>query len=320
MIKVSGLTRVYGTFKAVDDVEFEIGKGEIVGLLGHNGAGKTTIMKMLTGYLEPSSGTIEIDGLNLATARKEVQRRIGYLPENCPVYPEMSVIDYLDYGAALHGIPQSERRDRVIAAIRRTELAQKAADPILTLSRGYRQRVGVAQAILHQPAILILDEPTNGLDPTQIHHMRDLIRSLAEHATIILSTHILQEVEATCDRALIIRKGRKVVDAALSDLRDARRLQVRVDLTPERAQASFAKLEGVSAVEPIAPENTATAPSRFTYMLTLQSGIDSDRVAATVAEHTLSAGGQLFALHAERRDLETIFGELSGTNGDSTHA
>src|SRR5688572_7309142 len=172
-------------------------------------------MKMLTGYLEPTSGLIEIDGLDIRTNRETVQRKIGYLPENCPVYPEMTVIDYLDYAATLQGIAENERPRRVREAIIKTALQEKAAQPISTLSRGYRQRTGVAQALLHNPDILILDEPTNGLDPTQIQHMRDLIRSLTKQSTVIISTHILQEVQAICDRVIIIRNGRVALDARM---------------------------------------------------------------------------------------------------------
>jgi len=172
MIKVERLTRRYGELVAVDDVSFDIDHGEVVGLLGHNGAGKTTIMKMLTGFLEPTSGSIKIDNYDIGVDTRAVQARIGYLPENCPVYPEMTVIDYLDYQASLHGLGEDKKSGAIARAIRRTSLQDKAAQPIHTLSRGYRQRVGVAQAILHQPDIVILDEPTNGLDPTQILHMR----------------------------------------------------------------------------------------------------------------------------------------------------
>ena len=163
MITVDAITRKYGDFVAVDDVSFAISPGEIVGLLGHNGAGKTTIMKMMTGYLEPTSGTITIDGAEVGQDRQQVQRAIGYLPENCPVYPEMTILDFLDYAATLQGVNPGERPALVASAIRRTGLVEKAGWPIAKLSRGYRQRTGVAQAILHKPKILILDVPTNRL-------------------------------------------------------------------------------------------------------------------------------------------------------------
>ena len=179
MITISNLTRRYGDFVAVDDVSFTIPRGEVVGLLGPNGAGKTTIMKMLTGFLEPTSGSIRVGELAIGPDTAAIQRRIGYLPENCPGWPEMTVIEFLEYQAVLHDTPAEQRAQAVATAIRRTELRDKATQPIQTLSRGYRQRVGVAQAILHNPDIVILDEPTNGLDPTQILHMRALIRELS---------------------------------------------------------------------------------------------------------------------------------------------
>jgi ABC-2 type transport system ATP-binding protein len=306
MIRVEGLTRTYGDLVAVDRVSFAIGQGEIVGLLGHNGAGKTTIMKMLTGYLEPTGGAIEIDGLDIGREREAVQSRIGYLPENDPLYPEMTVIDYLDYAASLHGVPAGERSVRIREAIRRTELASRAADPIGTLSRGYRQRVGVAQAILHQPKVLILDEPTNGLDPTQVQHMRELIRSLAQQATVILSTHILQEVQAVCDRVIIVRDGRKALDATMSELRAGKRLLVAVDEAPERALDLFRGLAGVASAAAV-PRSGAG----HRYALDLSGEDALADTAPLVARRVAAEGWKLYALQPESRDLETIFGEIS---------
>src|SRR5690606_25587255 len=226
MLEVSGLTRRYGDFLAVDKVSFAIGSGEIVGLLGHNGAGKTTIMKMLSGFLEPDAGTVRISGIDLAASPKEVQKHLGYLPENLPVYPDMVVADYLDYAADLKGLAGDVKRAEIARAVRETDIGDKFLAPIATLSRGYRQRVGVAQAILGKPRLLILDEPTNGLDPTQTLHMRNLIRRLAEHATVIISTHIMQEVEALCGHVLIVKGGRLVIDEKLDDLKLARELEI----------------------------------------------------------------------------------------------
>ena len=305
MIQVQALTRSYGELRAVAGVSFTIGRGEVVGLLGHNGAGKTTIMKMLTGYLEPDSGTIEIDGLDLATRRREVQARIGYLPENCPLYPEMTVIDYLEHQAALHGIAPAEQGAAVRTAIARTALATRAVDPIADLSRGYRQRVGVAQAILHRPAILILDEPTNGLDPSQIQHMRTLIRELAEEATVILSTHILKEVEAVCDRVLIMRSGRLALDARLGALSAPSRLLVTLDRPAEEAQRVLGQIDGVDAVLP-----AGSGEGRSTYALV---ALDPLAAAPQVAEAVHRAGWPLYALHPEIRDLETLFAQVNET-------
>ena len=306
MIVVEDVTRTYGDFTAVDRVSFEIGRGEIVGLLGHNGAGKTTIMKMLTGYLEPSAGAIEIDGLDIGRDRMAIQRKIGYLPENCPVYPEMPVIEYLDYSAALHGVPQDRRTERVREVIAKTELASKAAQPIDTLSRGFRQRVGVAQALLHQPDILILDEPTNGLDPSQVQHMRELITEAARHATVILSTHILQEVQAVCDRVLIIRAGRKVVDERMEALRAAHRLLITVDAEPERVQAALQDVVAVDALEHLGDEGEYR-----NYALALKGDENPRHSAPEVAQALLRNGCQLFGLQTEQRSLESVFIETA---------
>lgn len=306
MIQLETLTRTYGDLIAVDRVSFEIAQGEIVGLLGHNGAGKTTIMKMLTGYLEPSGGSIRINGFDIAEHREEVQKLIGYLPENDPLYPEMTVIDYLDYAAALHGVPQAQRAAKIRQAIDRTELSGKAADAICTLSRGYRQRVGVAQAILHNPRLLILDEPTNGLDPTQVQHMRNLIRSLAEHATVIISTHILQEVQAICNRVIIIRNGEKALDATMDELRTGKRLLVAVGAEPDQALELLKSVSGIKGVEAV---NGQGAGHR--YALDLSTDDALDEAAPTIASRIAKEGWKLYALQPVTRDLETIFGEIS---------
>ncbi len=310
MIRVAALTRTYGDFTAVDNVSFEIGQGEIVGLLGHNGAGKTTIMKMMTGYLEPTAGSVEIDGLDIFTQRELLQQRIGYLPENDPLYTEMSVIDYLEYAATLHGVPEADQVQLIREAIHKTGLTDRATDIIGTLSRGYRQRVGVAQAILHQPKLLILDEPTNGLDPTQVLQMRELIRSLAEHATVILSTHILQEVQAVCDRVIIIRNGRKVLDTTMAELQAGKRLLVAVDAAPDRALEPLRSLPQVNAVRPL-----QTAGPGHRYTLDLDSDEDPFETAPQVAACIASEGWKLYTLQPEQRSLEQIFTEISLQEG-----
>ncbi|MFQ5774374.1 MAG: ABC transporter ATP-binding protein [Kiloniellaceae bacterium] len=299
------MTRKYGEFTAVDRISFSVQKREIVGLLGHNGAGKTTIMKVMTGYLEPTDGTVRVDGLDIETARREAQARMGYLPENCPLYPEMTVVDYLDYAAELRAVPAAERPDAVRSAVEATELFDNATQPIGILSRGYRQRVGVAQAILHKPKILILDEPTNGLDPTQIRHMRDLIRRLAETSTIILSTHILQEVQAVCDRVIIVHRGRVALDSRLADLRSAGRLKLVTDGPPPETERMLAALDAVEGVE-----HVEDAGTRHGYALKLD-GHDPSEVAPVVARAVHEKGFRLFALHPEQRDLETVFAQIA---------
>ncbi len=300
MIKISELCRSYGDFQAVDHVSATIRRGEVVGLLGHNGAGKSTIMKMITGFLEPTSGSITIDGLQMGQDTPAIQQRIGYLPENCPVWPEMNVMEYLQYQGRLHGMGESDLNRAVATAIRRTELKDKASQPIQTLSRGYRQRVGVAQAILHNPDIIILDEPTNGLDPTQIRHMRRLIAELAEHATVIVSTHILQEVQAVCERVLILRAGKLVVDSSLDALQSGHTLLVRLD-NPE-ATGYLGQIEGVASVAPRA------GGEHHGYALTAPANI-APYVAAAVQQH----GDKLYAMQPEVRDLETVFAEVNRT-------
>ncbi|MDQ8194477.1 ABC transporter ATP-binding protein [Coraliomargarita sp. SDUM461004] len=299
MIQISSLSREYGDFKAVNQVSFEIKQGEVVGLLGHNGAGKTTIMKMITGYLEPTCGEIRVDDLLVGRDTRAIQARIGYLPENCPVWPEMSVIDYLEYQANLQGVEVRDIRARVAEAIRRTALREKATASIQTLSRGYRQRVGVAQAILHKPDIIILDEPTNGLDPTQIFQMRELIRDLAKSATVIISTHILQEVQAVCERVLIMRQGQLVVDSRMEDLQAGR--QLRVTVNNVNAADYLRRVAGVSAVQQV-----ETIDDLSSYLLDA-SGDTAPRVVTAVAE----AGDQLYRLHPETRNLETVFAEVN---------
>ncbi len=305
MIQVHQISRRYGDFLAVDDVSFTIQRGEIVGLLGHNGAGKSTIMKMLTGYLEPSRGTIRIAGRDLWDPDpRHAQERIGYLPENCPVYPDMTVIDFLGYAASLRGLDGAGRDQALKRVIGQTELEPKATAPIATLSRGYRQRVGVAQALLHSPEIIILDEPTNGLDPSQIGHMRQLIRELGRTATVIVSTHILQEVEAVCDRVLILRKGRLALDARLEELTRGRALILTCSGAAEQVRAQLRELPQVAAVDLLNRED-----GRCRYRLTPVPG--EDDIASRVASLVVGNGWQLHELRREERTLERVFQEIT---------
>ena len=308
MLDVKQLTRCYGDFVAVDNVSFNIGSGEIVGLLGHNGAGKTTVMKMLSGYLEPDHGRIAIGGLDLAANTKLVQRDLGYLPENLPVYPDMVVADYLDFAARLKGLKGQAAKDEMRRVVHATDIGAKCLSPIATLSRGFKQRVGVAQAILGHPRLLILDEPTNGLDPTQTEHMRQLIRQLAENATVILSTHIMQEVDALCDRVLILSGGQLAVDARLEELRASNRALLTTSLQPSRIQPQLDALEVVQAV---APANADNSGSAYQYRLELHNRESHQTACARIASLVQDAGGDLYALHMEQRDLDSLFAEVS---------
>jgi ABC-2 type transport system ATP-binding protein len=304
MIKAESLTRTYGKVVAVDNVSFQIEHGEIVGLLGHNGAGKTTIMKMLTGYIEPTNGLASINGIDVASNRLDVQKYTGYLPENCPVYPDMKVLDYLDYVATLRGVADDKKNERIVYAIEKTRLRDVAVQQVNTLSRGYRQRLGVAQAILNSPQILILDEPTNGLDPSQILEMRSLIRELAQNATVVISTHIMQEVQAVCGRVIIINRGKLALDASMNELRTSDRLVVSVDMAPEKAAELIAELPGVSIV------NARVVDGQHQYTIVVDGG-DAVSLAPDVARLFVERGAKLFSLQPQIRDLETIFGEIT---------
>ncbi|MCG8383512.1 MAG: ABC transporter ATP-binding protein [Gammaproteobacteria bacterium] len=306
MLEVDQLTRNYGTFVAVDHVSFSIQKGEIVGLLGHNGAGKTTIMKMLSGFLEPDQGSVMIDGVDLQNETKPLQQRLGYLPENLPLYPEMTVVDYLDYAADLKGLSPEVKAVEIRRAVQATEIASKAMAPIATLSRGFKQRVGVAQAILGKPNLLILDEPTNGLDPTQTEHMRQLIRDVAQEATVILSTHIMQEVDAICNRVLILNNGQLAIDAKLSELKPSNQLLIKTDLSADRLQQCCADIQSVQPVQA-----AYTQAQGYGYRIELSRADIMDISCATIAEAIVAAGGALYQLTPEHRDLETLFREVT---------
>ena len=218
MIEAQGLSKYYGDFAAIKDVTFQVRQGEVVAFLGPNGAGKSTTMKLLTGYLAPSTGVARIAGHNMSTDRLAGSAKLGYLPENGPLYPDMTPRSLLNFFANARGLTAARKRDRIDAVVELCALGSVIGKPIGKLSRGYRQRVGMAQVLLHEPDVLILDEPTAGLDPNQIHDVRETIRKLGESKTILLSTHILQEVEAMASRVLFINEGRMVYDGSIDQL------------------------------------------------------------------------------------------------------
>lgn len=217
-IRIQHLTKLYGHQKAVDDISFEIGEGEIVGFLGPNGAGKSTTMKVITGYLPPSEGLVDVGGFDVVTNPMRVKKIIGYLPENNPLYPDMFVHEYLEFSGRLSGLGGRSLKSRIREIIGLCGLGHEQNKKIESLSKGYRQRVGLAQALIHDPKLLILDEPTSGLDPNQLVEIRHLIRDISLNKTVIFSTHIMQEVEALCDRVIVINKGRLVADDSLANL------------------------------------------------------------------------------------------------------
>lgn len=304
MIRIDHVTRKYGEIAAVSDVSLTINRGEIVGLLGHNGAGKTTLMKMLTGYLEPTSGSMSVDGIDVVKDRLAVQRQIGYMPENAPLYPEMMVQEYLLMMAELRGVPADRRVSAVSVAAGRTGLGQHLLRPIGQLSKGYRQRVGLAQAIVHDPALLVLDEPTNGLDPLQIQTIRDLIRKLGQTSTIILSTHILQEVEAVCGRVVILIEGKLSADASLSELLTSNVLRLSVDDKAD-VRGGLTKVPGLSSIRRVGAD--PAVPGNTVWGLDCAPGA---MPAPAVLDVAHGAGWRVTALAPEHRTLDGVFKQL----------
>ncbi len=262
-ILVENLTKKYGTQRAVNNISFEVKTGEIVGFLGPNGAGKTTTMKIITCFMAPTDGDVKVNGLSIHENQNKIKKKIGYLPESNPLYYEMPMLEYLEYAARLHGVPTSKVQERVMAMVRKTGLNAEKHKNIGELSKGYKQRVGLAQAMIHDPEILILDEPTTGLDPNQIVEIRKLIRELGREKTVILSTHILPEVEATSDRILIINDGKIVADGTAATLRkqaqgeEILRVQVTEATNSDEIYNGISKLDSVSMVDPV-PETPNT--------------------------------------------------------------
>jgi ABC-2 type transport system ATP-binding protein len=305
MIEVRDLTKAYGPIEALRGVSFQVSPGEIVGLLGPNGAGKSTAIKILTGYLQPDGGLVKVNGLDVMTHTRAVQAGIGYLPENAPLYPELTVQTYLKLMADLRQISRAEQQARLSEAIYATALQDRLTQPIGQLSKGYRQRVMLAQAILHQPKLLILDEPTVGLDPTQIVEIRNLIRRLAQHSTILFSSHILSEVEAVCDRVIIIMNGQVKADARLSELAGSADavlvLQQKVDGVKPALQA----IAGVQTVEPVPQPDGYAA-----YRVRGQGQTDLCPAIYNVAHRE---NWPVRELRQDVRTLETVFNELATT-------
>lgn len=305
MIEANHLTRQFGRTTAVSNVSFSIENSEVVGLLGPNGAGKTTIMRMLSGYLEPTTGSVTVNGENLGQNAYSIQRQLGYLPENLPVYPEMIVADYMDYVATIKCIEKAERSRAIREALIATEMTQHALDTIGKLSRGQKQRVGVAQAVLGRPRFLILDEPSNGLDPNQTEQMRSLIAQLSRRATIILSSHIMQEVEAVCDRVLIIRNGQLALDQPLDTLRQCNHMLLRTDQAGHDLKLLLEQLPQIVSVEH-APREDAICE----YQLQLREGADPDTAAGNISQCVMQAGARLYQLENQSRHLDDVFREV----------
>ena len=312
MIEVQHITKRYGGVTAVDDVSFRVDKGEILGFLGPNGAGKTTTMRILTGYMPPTDGKATVAGFDVFTHPIEAKRRTGYLPETPPLYPDMTVREYLDFAAKIKGVPPKERRDRVAAVMKRTHVADMADRHCSKLSKGYRQRVGLGQALIHNPEVLILDEPTAGLDPKQIIETRDLIRGLAGDHTIVLSTHILPEVAQTCQRVVIIAKGRVVAvdtpEGLTARLQGAETLYVQIDAQGAEAEPMLTAIPGVTRV--------AVSDHRDgVHGFEVESARGTD-IRRDIARAVVTSGWGLLELRPMRLSLEEIF--LQVTTDEST--
>jgi ABC-2 type transport system ATP-binding protein len=311
VISVSQLTKVYGQTLAVDRVSFEVPKGEVVGFLGPNGAGKSTTIKMLTCYLPPTSGGATVAGFDIFKQSEQVRQQLGYLPENVPLYTEMRVEEYLDFRGRLRGMDRDTRRKRLDYVVERCWLTSVRRKQIGHLSKGFRQRVGLADTLLHNPPVLILDEPTVGLDPTQIRESRRLIKELAGNHTVMLSTHILQEVEAVCTRVIVIAGGRIVAQGTPEELRKSRRMQARVLVEcrggAKEVQSALERVSGVRDVEIIA-NGASSADHHVTAACRPKEGYDvREEVARTVIQH----GWPLRELRLESATLEEFFVQVT---------
>ena len=308
-IKVTNLTKYYGENLAVDDITFEVTKGEILGFLGPNGAGKTTTMKVITTFLPPTSGKVTVDDMDVEDSSLEVRRKIGYLPEQNPLYFDMTVVDYLDYVATLDGIPDEKIKSRREEMIDVCGLEEVRSRDIGELSKGYRQRVGLAQAMISNPDILIMDEPTSGLDPNQIIEIRNLIKKLGKQKTVILSTHILSEVQATCNRVIIINKGKIVADGSPEELQAKSKgqsvviLEVMNNCDKNALTSALKNHSGVSKVE-LANEGDES----FTFNVYGSKGAD---LRGAISGIVMQQKATLLSMQAKHTSLEDIFRELT---------
>ena len=299
-IRVQDLVRLFGPVRAVDGISFEVSEGEIVGFLGPNGAGKTTTMRILTGFLRPTMGRAEIAGFDVTQNSLQARRHLGYLPENVALYGEMRVEEYLEYRAKLKGVPRSERRKRIDYVIERCRLDEMRRRLCGTLSKGYRQRVGLADALVHNPDILILDEPTVGLDPLQVRETRAVIRQLGEDHTVLLSTHILPEVEMVCERVIIINRGKIALDSPLEELRRSQLIEVGVDADGAPVTDIVAMLRSVSGVREVRPPRDGSE----VFELVLEDNADPRN---QIARMILDRGWKLQHLALRRETLEDRF-------------
>ncbi|RYZ01971.1 MAG: ABC transporter ATP-binding protein [Myxococcales bacterium] len=316
MIEVDGLTKDYGTVVAVQDVTFSVGRGEVVGFLGPNGAGKSTTLRILAGFLGATAGKVRVNGLDVAEQSLEARASLGYMPEAAPLYPELRVREYLEFRARLKRVPRAKRGSSIQRALERAGLADMAETTVGHLSKGYRQRVGLADALVADPPLLILDEPTAGLDPNQVREVRALIQELASDHTVLLSTHILSEVEATCQRALVIDKGRLVAQGTLAELAKGRR-SATLSLVVKAPRDLAAGILGEQPfVSEVAPHPTVALDDGFERLrVTLREGTTPLEAGQQLTRILVTSGVDVASLAPEVATLEQVFAEL--TSDDS---
>jgi ABC-2 type transport system ATP-binding protein len=304
MIKVENLTKKYGDFVAIKDVSFELKEGEIVGLLGPNGAGKTTLLRILVSFLKPTEGNVEIEGMNIKKPllEQKIKSKIGYLPEQAPLYEDMLVSEYLEFIGRMQGVDEDELEQKVVEVEKKCGLTEKKNAEIVTLSKGYRQRVGIAQALIHNPKIVILDEPTTGLDPNQRIEIRDLIKDIGKDRTVILSSHILSEVQSTCSRVIIINKGKIVADGTPEDLEKTGKGNAYIRIEVQEILPSL--LEEIKKIDGIIEVST------YENLITVEVQKDND-FRAEVARVVVENKAGLLLLERKQTSLEDIFIDLT---------
>jgi ABC-2 type transport system ATP-binding protein len=313
-VEIQNLRKQFGPFTAVDDISFTVSQGEVLGFLGPNGAGKSTTMKMITGFLTPTAGIVSVAGFDITDRPLEAKRNIGYLPEGAPAYPDMTVLGFLEFTAEIRGLRGAEKAKRVNSVIEQINLQSVVHQSIDTLSKGFKRRVGLAQAIMHNPPILVMDEPTDGLDPNQKHEVRTLIKSIAKEKVIILSTHILEEVHAVCTRAIIISNGKLVADGTPTDLEAKSEYHNAVILTVAAGgheaggiRQTLLKMPGVRKIDPLAEE-----AARLSYRIYPESGRS---IVGDVSKQARDANWEVAELHVEQGRLDEVFRRMTAAAG-----
>ncbi|MEK7989483.1 MAG: ABC transporter ATP-binding protein [Thiotrichaceae bacterium] len=311
IVKIQRLRKEFGLLTAVDDISFEVKKGEVLGFLGPNGAGKSTTMKMITGFLTPTSGTVSVDGFDITQQPLEVKRRIGYLPEGAPAYPDMTPLSFLNFIGDIRGLSASQKQQRIDDVVSRVNLENVLYQPIETLSKGFKRRVGLAQAILHDPEVLILDEPTDGLDPNQKHEVRSLITQMAEEKVIILSTHILEEVHAVCSRAIIIANGKVLADGTPNELESESVNHNAVTITLKKMDNPSAVREILVSIPNVHKLETLNESEVLSYRLQPKSNLT---IVAEVSQMAYEKQWEILGLSVETGQLDEVFRTITTTS------